>query len=327
MPLRLRSLGWMFLLLLTACSSSKTAEQGAVQAQSTEKQAAVSPQPAESKPPAADDPVRKVDAERAMQYVKDQVGFGPRPVGSKAHDKIRDYLMEKLKGDDVVRDDFKEKTPIGDVVMTNIIAKYPGTKDGLIVISSHYDTKYGIKNFVGANDGGSSTGLLLEMANQFRGKPNHGPSVWLVFFDGEEDFKFQWGEANTFGSRHLASLWQKDGTAKKIKSFILLDMIGDKDLNIENDSNSDKQLRDELLDSAKSLGYQSYFFDREEGVEDDHNPFQKIGVPVLDIIDFDYGYNNAFWHTAQDTVDKLSVKSLQIVGDTTLELVRRINAL
>src|SRR5271155_145451 len=179
MNMNLRSMSCMSLLLLvTACSSTKSSEQVSTQSSASESTASVY-KPAESKPPASDDPVRKVDANRAMQYVKDQVGFGPRPVGSKAHDKIRDYLMEKLKGDDVVRDDFNEKTPIGEVVMSNIIVKYPGTKDGVIVISSHYDTKYGIKNFVGANDGGSSTGLLLEIANQFRGKPIHSAAGTL----------------------------------------------------------------------------------------------------------------------------------------------------
>jgi len=313
------------LLLLTACTSSKSAEQSSTQLQTAVGSPAVIRQPAMSKPPASDDPVRIVDANRAMQYVKDQVAFGRRALSSAGHNKVQEYIRGKLKGDNVFEDKFNAKTPVGEFEMTNFIVKYPGTKDGVIVISSHYDTLYSVKNFVGANDSGSSTGLLLEIANQFRNRPNHGPAIWLVFFDGEEAFKKWTDDDSTYGSRHLASVWQKDGTAKKIKAFILLDMIGDKDLNIVNDDKSDKQLRDELLDSAKSLGYQSYFYDLEEGVEDDHNPFQKIGVPVLDIIDFDYGYNNAFWHNAQDTIDKLSVKSLQIVGDVTLELVRRIN--
>ncbi len=270
-------------------------------------------------------PRRTVDAERAMRYVQDQVAFGRRALGTPGHKKVQDYILAKLKDEKVEQDKFTAKTPVGDFEMSNIIAKFPGTKDGIIVIASHYDTLASVKNFVGANDGASSTGLLLEIANQFHGKPNPGPEVWLVFFDGEEAFKTWSSSDSTYGSRHLAGLWEKDGTAKKIKALILLDMVGDKDLNIENDDNSTKWLRDTFMESAQTLGYQSYFYKREQGVDDDHTPFLKLDVPCIDIIDFDYGYNNVFWHTADDTLDKLSPKSLQIVGDVTLDAVRRIN--
>ena len=306
----------LFASLLIACSSSKQELQA-------EKK---SSEPSQVKPVAAlETPRRTVDSARAMRYVQEQVAFGRRALGTAGHKKVQDYILAKLKDEKVELDKFITHTPVGDFEMTNFIAKFPGTNDGVIVIASHYDTLASVKNFVGANDGASSTGLLLEIANQFHGKPNPGPAVWLVFFDGEEAFKTWSSSDSTYGSRHLASLWEKDGTAKKIKAFILLDMVGDKDLNIENDSNSTQWLRDTFMDSAQSLGYQSYFYKHEQGVDDDHTPFLKMNVPCIDIIDFDYGYDNVFWHSADDTLDKLSPKSLQIVGDVTLDAIRRIN--
>ena len=210
--------------------------------------------------------------------------------------------------------------------MRNLIAKFPGTKDGIIVIAGHYDTLYSQGNFVGANDGGSSTALLLELANQLRGRKRNGYSVWLVWTDGEEAIK-QWSTTDSvYGARHLAAQWQQDGTIKKIKAFLLVDMIGDADLNIDRDANSAPWLEDLILQAASRLGYQSHFFGRTLPMEDDHLPFVKLGVPAADLIDFDYGYGNVFWHTPQDTVDKLSPKSLEIVGNVVLETVRMLDA-
>lgn len=256
-----------------------------------------------------------------MQYVREVVGLGPRPVGSAGHRKLEDYLRVHLKGDNVEADEFTATTPAGTFTMRNYIARYPGTKDGVIVIATHYDTLYSQKEFVGANDGGSGTGLLLELAHQLRGQ-REGPSVWLVWLDGEEAVK-QWSATDSlYGSRHLAEKWQKDGTVKKIKAFILLDMIGDADLNIDRDSNSTPALLSVVEQAATRLGYQSHFFSREIAVSDDHQPFAAAGVPVADLIDFDYGYGNAFWHTREDTLDKLSPRSLEIVGNVVLESVR-----
>ena len=271
-----------------------------------------------------------IDPARAMQYTREVVGFGPRPVGSEAHKKLQAYLHSHLKRDlaaQVEDDVFTASTPAGPLAMDNIIGKFPGTRDGIIVIGSHYDTLYGRKDFVGANDGGSSTGLLLELAQQLRIKdrPLNGYSVWLVFFDGEEAIR-QWSATDgTYGSRHLAEKWKQDGTAKKIKAFLLADMIGDADLNILHDLNSTPWLEDLIFKAASTLGYQSHFFGRDDGVADDHSPFLQAGVPSADLIDFDYGYNNVFWHTSNDTLDKLSPKSLQITGDVILETVRLLN--
>ncbi len=260
-----------------------------------------------------------------MQYVKEMVAFGRRADGTPGMKKQQDYLRAKLKADRLEEDVFTAETPAGKFEMRNLIAKFPGTKDGIIVVASHYDTAWGIKDFVGANDGGSSTGLLLEIANQLRGKKLNGPSVWLVLLDGEEAFKSWTDTDSVYGSRHLAAKWQQDGTNKKIKAFLLADMIGDADLNIDRDENSTKWLQDLVYQAATNLGYQSHFFERSSPFEDDHIPFSRAGVPVMDLIDLNYGYGNVFWHTPQDTLDKLSPKSLQIAGDTILETIRLLS--
>ncbi len=268
-----------------------------------------------------------INAGRAFQYTKEVTAFGPRPIGSANHKKLEDYIHAHLKGDDVVDDDFTADTPEGKFPVHNIIVKFPGAKDGIIVIAGHYDTPYYLRNsgFVGANDGGSSTGLLLELANQFRGRKQDGYSVWLLFTDGEEAVK-EWTDTDSvYGTRHISELWQKDGTLAKIKAFLLEDMIGDADLDIDRDQNSTPWLEDLVYQAATRYGYQSHFFQRNTADLDDHIPFAQKGVPVADLIDLNYGYGNAFWHTPQDTMDKLSPKSLQIVGDVILESVRMLD--
>jgi Zn-dependent M28 family amino/carboxypeptidase len=269
---------------------------------------------------------------RAMQYVKEIVAFGPRPLGSANHRKVEAYITAHLAGDTVDADTFTADTPEGTLPVHNIVAKFPGTRDGIIVLASHYDTNYPLRNtaYVGANDGASSSALLLEIANQLRsaarGKPRQGYSVWLVWDDAEEAVK-QWSNDDSlYGIRHLADKWQADGTLKTIKAFLLADMIGDADLNIDRDQNSTPWLEDTVYQAATRLGYQSHFYARTLQVDDDHRPFLRRGVPCADLIDFDYGYENVFWHTPQDTVDKLSPKSLEIVGSVILETVQMLDA-
>ncbi len=269
-----------------------------------------------------------------MQYVKDIVKFGPRPVGSANHRKVEDYIKSHLKGDQVEDDVFTADTPEGKFPVHNIIAKYPGNKDGIIVVASHYDTNYPLRktSYVGANDGGSSSALLLEIANQLRGKPRNGYSVWLVWDDAEEAMKpdgsgglpkeMPFEDDSLYGITHVEEKWQADGTLKKIKAFLLADMVGDADLNIDRDLNSTPWVENVVGEAAKRLGYQSHFFAQTREVGDDHIPFVKRGVPSADLIDFTYGYNDVFWHTTQDTADKLSPKSLQIVGSVMLETIR-----
>ncbi len=273
-------------------------------------------------------PLPTIDANRAMQYTKEIVKLGPRPLGSANHKKVEDYIDAHLKGDQVEEDVFTAETPVGKFPVHNIVAKYPGTKDGIILISSHYDTNYPLRDtsYIGANDGASSSALLLELANQFRGKTRDGYSVWLIWDDAEEamvpDTQMDFMKDSLYGITHLAEEWQADGTLKKVKAFLLADMIGDADLNIDRDQNSTPWLEDAVGEAAKRLGYQSHFFARDNKVSDDHIPFMNRGVPCADLIDFDYGYNNVFWHTPQDTVDKLNPKSLEIVGGVMLETIR-----
>jgi glutaminyl-peptide cyclotransferase len=265
---------------------------------------------------------------RAMQYVKEIVAFGPRPIGSANHKKVENYISSHLKGDVVEDDVFTVDATEGKFPVHNIIAKFPGTRDGIVVIASHYDTNYPLRDtaYVGANDGASSSALLLEIANQLRGKKLEGYSVWLLWDDAEESMRLPWFDSEAlYGVRHLAQKWQDDGTIKKIRAFLLEDMIGDADLNIDRDQNSTSWLEDLVYQAATRLGYQSHFFVRALPMDDDHKPFVERGVPSADLIDFEYGYNNVFWHTTQDTVDKLSPKSLEIVGKVTLETVRLLD--
>jgi glutaminyl-peptide cyclotransferase len=315
---------------VVSCDHDKDANQPKVQIPaSIAPFATPKPQlPPDSGPPPA------FDSARAMQYVKEIVAFGPRPIGSANHKKVEDYLLAHLKGDEVENDVFTADTPEGKLPVHNIVARFPGTKDGIIIIASHYDTNYPLRgtSFVGANDGGSSSALLLEFANQLRGKPRPGYSIWLVWDDAEEAIKpdgsgglrqeMPFEKDSLYGITHLAEKWQADGTLKRIRAFLLADMVGDADLNIEHDSNSTPWLEDVVYEAASRLGYQSHFFARTMAVSDDHLPFLNRGVPSADFIDFDYGYNDVFWHTTQDTVDKLSPKSLEIVGSTMLETVR-----
>jgi glutaminyl-peptide cyclotransferase len=267
------------------------------------------------------------NAARAMQYTRDVVAFGPRPIGSANHQKLENYIMNHLKGDGIEEDAFIADTVEGKFPVRNIIAKFPGSRDGVIVIAGHYDTNYPLRNtgYVGANDGGSSTAILLELANQLHGKKRDGYSVWLLWTDGEEAVK-AWSDTDSlYGTRHLAEKWKQDGTLKNIKAFLLADMIGDADLNVDRDSESTPWLEDLVFEAASKLGYQSHFFGRTISVEDDHLPFIKLGVPCADLIDLDYGYGNVFHHTPQDTLDKLSPKSIEIVGNVILETVRLLD--
>jgi Zn-dependent M28 family amino/carboxypeptidase len=269
----------------------------------------------------------RFDGARALALTREFVATGPRWIGSPGHAKAQAFLERQFARDDLVKDTFTTHTPAGLMTMTNYIVKFPGTRDGIIVLASHYDTNYPLKDtgYVGANDGGSSTGLLLQLANSFRGRKLDGYSVWLVFFDGEEAIKGWTDTDSAYGSKHLADKWKADGTLKRIKAFLLADMIGDRDLNVLEDTSSTHWLLELLGQAAAKYGDQSFFFQSKEGVGDDHTAFVEKGVPSADVIDFDYGYQNAYWHTPQDTMDKLSAQSLTIVGDVFLEAVQLLN--
>src|SRR5579863_1273728 len=264
---------------------------------------------------------------KALDYARQFAAIGPRWPTSPGHIKAEQFLRGHFQHDQLEEDTFTADTPIGMVSLRNFIVRFPGKKDGAIVLASHYETNYPLRNinFVGANDGASTTGLLMAIADQLRGKTLDGYSVWLVFFDGEEAFQSWSASDSTYGSRHLAAKWGRDGTLNKIKAFILADMIGDKDLDIQRESRSTGWLVDVVRDSARKFGYEKFFFQRDEPVDDDHLPFVERGVPSIDVIDLDYGPNNSYHHTAEDTLDKVSAHSLTIDGDVFMETIRRVD--
>jgi glutaminyl-peptide cyclotransferase len=258
----------------------------------------------------------------AFEFTKQSVAFGPRPSGSEAIHKLQAYIVAQLQKDacQLSDDSFTAKTLKGDIAMKNIICKFPGKSGNAIVITGHYDTKlFPGRKFVGANDGGSSTGLLLELAHALANQPRVD-DVYVVFFDGEEALG-EWTDTDSvYGSKHLAQRWHADGTLQKIKALINVDMIGDKSLDIKQEPNSNRALTRLVWGVAADLGYSANFIDASEEIEDDHLPFVKLGVKAIDIIDFDY----APWHNDDDTMDKLSAKSLEIVGSVVLESIHRL---
>ncbi|MEO6983608.1 MAG: M28 family peptidase [Edaphobacter sp.] len=258
--------------------------------------------------------------------------FNGSPGHLKAEQFIKDHFKPEAAKGNFETDTFTTNTPAGLQTMHNFIVKYPGKKDGIIVLASHYETNYPLRdiNFVGANDGAATSALLIEIGNVLRAHPPEGYSVWLVFDDGEEAVQEWTASDSLYGTRHLAAKWSVNGTLKKIKAFLVADMCADKDLNINRDENSTPWLLDLLQVAAKNIGHSSYVFKNRTAVNDDHLPFRQRGVPVLDIIDIDYGPHtvampDGYHHTAQDTLDKISARSLQISGDLFLEMIRLIN--
>lgn len=264
----------------------------------------------------------------AMTYTRHAVSFGERPSGSDAIAALRKWIVAELKplGGELEIDSFTGETPDGPVSMANIILKFAGTSGKAVVLTGHYDTKkIPMVHFVGANDAGSSTGFLMEFAKVATAM-KHRDDLYIVFFDGEEAVRAQWeGADNTYGSRHLTAKWLADGTLARIKALINIDMIGDKDLDIADDENSSQSLRKMVWQIADKLGYAKYFRHDPGAIDDDHKPFADAGANVIDIIDLDYGPNGSYWHTAQDTLDKLSAHSFQVVGDIVTELVKELD--
>ncbi len=252
--------------------------------------------------------------DKAMAHVQRLVDLGPRPPGSDAIEKSRDYIESQLRlsGWQVTRQAFTDDTPHGKVRFVNLIARFPGQGRAApaFLFCSHYDTKmFDTIRFVGANDGGSSTGLVLELARVLGQHPNLAAKVELVFFDGEEAYENFSETDGLYGSRYFARQLEANG-AKQFRAGILFDMVGDRSLNITLPADSPVEMARDIFASAEALKLRSYFsyFDRE--MTDDHTPLNAIGIPTIDVIDFDFPW----WHTADDTIDKLSAQSLQIVG-------------
>jgi len=266
------------------------------------------------------------DGRQALEYTRKAVSFGPRPPGSPALKQLQAYILAAIRshGATVTTDDFTAATPKGDIAMRNLIARFPGKSGKAIAITGHYDTKL-LPGFVGANDGGSSTGFLLEMLEALEGAPRQD-DVWLVWLDGEEAFG-QWTPTDSlYGSRHLARKWLSDGTAAKVKALINIDMIGDKNLDLLYDTTSAAGIRDLIWQNAEQLGFSANFPRSPGSIDDDHQPFLRAGIKAVDIIDFDYGPDNSWWHNEKDSMDKLSADSFRIVGTVIQKVIPQVEA-
>jgi glutaminyl-peptide cyclotransferase len=266
------------------------------------------------------------DGQKAYEHVKQQVSYGLRYSGSPARTRASTYIATQLRQDglDVDVQEFVAFTPRGPVQFRNIIGKtrhQHGAADQIVVFGSHYDTKWMTNTvFVGANDGGSSTGVLLEMARVASAQPN----VWFVFFDGEEAMVEYGANDGLWGSKYFVTDLQGKDQANWIKAMVLLDMVGDAHLNITIPSDSTSALVQRVFQAAKDTEHRDYFGYRNSAILDDHVPFLNAGMPAVDLIDFEYGSApglNDYWHTDKDTLDKISPRSLEIVGQTALRLL------
>jgi glutaminyl-peptide cyclotransferase len=268
------------------------------------------------------------DPQQAFAHVEAQVAFGPRPSGSDALLRAGDYIGRKLNqyGLRVEHQVFIAHTPQGPVKFRNVIGRTPSAPPErlpIIIIGSHYDTKWMPEiEMVGANDAGSSTGVSLEMARVAAGHPN----LWFVFFDGEECMHEYHEGDGLWGSRHFVRQLQREspGLIRQIRGLILLDMVGDRDLTITIPANTTPWLVETVFDAARALGVREYFSFRNMEIIDDHVPFLAAGIPAVNIIDFEYGSApglNDYWHTEHDTLDKISARSLEIVGRTALKTI------
>jgi glutaminyl-peptide cyclotransferase len=266
-----------------------------------------------------------------------------RYIGSPGHTAaetfIRDHFAPEAAKGDFIDDSFTARTPVSYMLMHNFLVKFPSTnpakRGNLIVLASHYETNYWLKDttFEGANDGACTTALLIALGEYYRAHPPTGDSVWLLFDDGEESIgsNQMTGSDQLYGVRHIAAKWSADGTLPHIKAFIVADMLGWKSMKIDHEANSTPWLLDDLTRAGKDTGHSAYLRTEPMAIEDDHIPFKDRGVPVLDIIAYEYGpFDNsrgdyAFHHTPQDTFDKLSAQSLQVAADLFLDVIKQIN--
>src|SRR6267142_1333413 len=309
-------------IALTGCKASGHDSPSTTQPPLTSTAASAPPQAADEAP--LPEKSGGFDGKRAFAHVAKQVSFGPHPSGSPAIAKVQDYLLAELKsyGCAVETDSFGADTPVGRLSMKNILVKIPGEKPGVILLGTHYDTLL-MDNFVGADDAGSSTALMLELARLLC--PQKGRhAVWIAFFDGEEAMK-HWSDTDSrYGSRQMAARLSSSGDIKKIRAFLLADIVGGRKAQFLRESSSTPALVDLVWNTAAKLGYTAFFRNDATSAEDDHDSFLKRGVPSVDVIgDF---VNNGYWHTPQDALDKISPKTLAITGHVFLESVKQLQA-
>lgn len=262
---------------------------------------------------------RDFDDARAWQDLERLVALGPRPAGSDAIEKARVLIEKELAAAGLapVRERFTAQTPAGAIEMANVYAELrgDGTSDETILLCTHYDTKRLTADFVGANDGGSGTAVLLELARVLARAGARTLTYRFVFLDGEEAVRREWeGLDNTYGSRHHAEQLKKSGAAQRVRACVLLDMVGDKELKLFRDRYSDRRLVEIVFAAAREIGLAAHVDGRHEEVKDDHLSFMNVGIPSIDLIDLDYGPGNSWWHTPKDTLENCSKESLSIAG-------------
>ena len=271
-----------------------------------------------------------LNGETAMSEVASFVALGPRESGTAGALAAATHIADRLRkfGMEPLVEEFADICPRGTITFRNVIGIIDGPTEDTVILGSHYDTRSGIAgDFVGANDSGSSTGLLLELARICSSLDWTGPDLVFAFFDGEECMKKYSANDGLHGSRQLANSLVRNQTAAKVKAVIILDMIGDSDLNVEIPHNSHAGLRQMLLEAATEEGARLKFGHTLSNILDDHQSFLSAGMPAIDIIDFKYGSQpgkNDYWHTAEDTMDKLSPASLQTVGRVVIRLLNRL---
>src|SRR6266852_8614105 len=318
---RIAAMAWLTSVALTGCKANGIDSHNTAQPPFMSTAASAPPQVADDAPP----PEKSggFDGKRAFAQVAKQVSFGPHPSGSPAIAQVQDYLLSELNsyGCNVETDAFGADTPVGRLPMKNILVKIPGEKPGVILLGTHYDTKR-LENFVGADDGGSSTAVMLELARLLCAQRGRY-AVWIAFFDGEEAVNPEWHDPdNSYGSRQMAARLATGGELGKIKAFLLADIVGTKALRFKRDSYSTKPLVDLVWATAAKLGYSSTFVEDATEILDDHKSFVKRNVPSVDVIDLEIPY----WHTTEDTLDKISAKSLAITGHVFLESVKQLQS-
>jgi Zn-dependent M28 family amino/carboxypeptidase len=260
-------------------------------------------------------PAPAFDGAAALRHVERLVALGPRPAGSPASARAREYILGELRAASIAArvEPFEAATPHGRLTMANVVAVVPGRRPDVILIGGHYDTKWFRDiRFVGANDGGSSTAVLLELARALAARPREF-AYWIVWFDGEEARESWTATDSLYGSRWMAAELARTGRLPR--AVLVADMIGDRDLAIRREALSTGWLTDILWTTAARRGFGAHFLPGMLAVEDDHAPFLRAGVPAALLIDFDFPP----WHTAGDTLDKVSSRSLEIVGDVLLE--------
>lgn len=283
------------------------------------------PGPVAAAPEARPRPPESVSGEQAYEHVRQLLKFGARVPGSEGHRWAEDYIIRHLRlaYAEVEEVNFVAQTPAGSLPLKNIIGTFRGQSSDIVVLAGHYDSLRR-EGFVGANDGGSSAALLLELARVLGRRQPNPLTVWVVFLDGEEAVR-QWSpQDGLYGSRYQVSAWQRAGVLPRLKAVIVVDMVGDKDLALRRDLNSTPWLTELIWQAARARGYQAHFLDDTTAIEDDHLPFIRAGVPAVDLIDFEYGPDNRYWHTREDTLDKLSPGSFEVVGEVILESVARL---